>query len=238
MSFRHLLNSILSLAGDEAAAAKARSEMVRRELDSAEYYVLKGDVLTEEKKYEEALHSYTKAIALDSHNPSYYTARCGTYLKLGRYVAAEADCLHFSRVTLDRFRALKMALIHIGMRGAAAGSELDALVDQQEACEARMLAEDDRDVRAAWAELGGFTLVRVEHARRRRAVGDYSGAISDWNMVTALTTDADDARLELGELYGLTRRPERAKVKYDYIREHGSPKARHAVEERLKVRAQ
>lgn len=60
--------------------------------EEAENLKNEGNRLMKEEKYNEALVSYGRAIALDASNPIYYCNRAAAYSRLGDYQKAVDDC--------------------------------------------------------------------------------------------------------------------------------------------------
>jgi tetratricopeptide (TPR) repeat protein len=91
-------NDSVSLANDTTLSLEARewSKKIDQTPDNAEYYVLRAEVLVNEKKYELAIKDYQKAIELKPEVVSHYYklgdvlfAADKTTLALEQYVKAE-----------------------------------------------------------------------------------------------------------------------------------------------------
>lgn len=68
-------------AGPNSAEDKAKAEKLKQE----------GNAQMSTKNYDPAIESYTKAIALDSDNPVYYSNRAAAYSSKGDHLSAIGD---------------------------------------------------------------------------------------------------------------------------------------------------
>jgi tetratricopeptide (TPR) repeat protein len=85
-SFCRVLFMCLLIASRSTAALPAEKQPQPSE------DLKKGVALNDEKKYDEAIPYFTKAIAADGKNSDAYTARACAMLELGKYDEAIADC--------------------------------------------------------------------------------------------------------------------------------------------------
>ena len=98
------LNSKSQLHGREniaAEKAKTQENSSRAEADKEE-----GNTFFRNKKYNEAIRCYTRAISRSPRIPIYYSNRAMAYLKLGEYQEAEDDCTKALEIDSSLVKAL------------------------------------------------------------------------------------------------------------------------------------
>jgi beta-barrel assembly-enhancing protease len=79
---------------DRPEALKLANEAIKLEPKEALFYALKGDILTQEEHYENALKEYNQAINLDKDYYYYFQQRGILLKKMGRKDQAKDDLKH------------------------------------------------------------------------------------------------------------------------------------------------